>query len=131
MRKFQFSTAFKFTFAIFILIATGCQKNNHENQFAGHWQGTYTGVNDRGTWDIIVDKEGYTNGTVVSTSFPRTNAANGVITQSGDLLLDVTIGTNLAGAKFTGTLTGNSASGNWTNVTVTPPYTGTWTGSKL
>ncbi|MEO6610563.1 MAG: hypothetical protein ABIT05_00465 [Chitinophagaceae bacterium] len=123
---------FKFSLAVFILTMFGCVKANpHENPFAGHWKGTYTGANDQGTWDIVLDKDGFVTGNTVSTTFAQTNTASGVVSEQGQVSLLITIGTVIAGASFNGNMTGHSASGTWTNNTFTPPYTGTWTGSKL
>lgn len=118
-------------FLLALFTMSGCQKNEHRNQFAGHWAGTYTGTSDAGTWDFTVDQDGYLTGNVVSVTFGQTSSPSGFVSESGQATVLVTIGTTIAGASFTGNMSGNSVSGNWINTTHTPAYTGTWTGSKL
>lgn len=114
---------------IFIFCTLCCQTqySSPDNPFAGNWKGTYTGTGDNGSWDIQVDKDGKVSGNVISTVFIQNFTATGTVSSAGQL--SVTAGTVSSGAKFVGTLTGNTGSGTWVN-TGTPSYNGNWSGTK-
>ncbi len=117
---------------LFLLIS--CSKDDtQENllaRYAGTWSGTYTGVDDNGTWSIVVTEEGVATGVASSLVFSQTFPINGVIAASGSA--ELTTGTTTPGGTFTGSLNSSTgeASGSWVNHLTSPPMTGTWEGNK-
>jgi hypothetical protein len=113
-----------------IVCLLSCTKSNDPttNQFAGIWKGDYTGTGDNGSWTMNIAADGKVTGSATSVVFSQTYTVNGTVGSNGQIV--ITFGTASSGATFTGTLSGNSASGDWINNSRNPPYTGTWSGSK-
>jgi len=105
-----------------------CSKKEDISPFAGSWKGTYTGANDNGKWDAVINADGSATGNIKSTPSGLSYVATGQVASNGQFTL--TAGTATSGAVFTGILSGTNATGSWVNNIVTPNYTGTWSGTK-
>ena len=123
-----------------ILIITACSNSDNDNttpqsSFVGNWKGTYIGTGgtsnngDVGTWDINVVANGNVTGVAHSNTYNENYVVTGSVNTTGQI--NLTVGTSSAGGNFIGNMnTNGSASGTWSNNIPTPPYSGTWTGTK-
>jgi hypothetical protein len=111
-----------------IIFACSKQSNDHNFQFAGNWQGTYSGNDDHGTWKVDIDQNGIAKGSATSLVISETFQLTGTETDQG--LIALTFGTATSGGSFTGTINGDKASGTWENKITNPIFSGTWSGKK-
>ena len=85
------------------------------------YQGTYTGTNDNGVFNIIIiDQNLY--GLSRSNTFPESDT----LFLNGDFIQNTISGT-FDGGTFSGSTSGNNISGTWQNLS---QETGTWTGQR-
>ena len=107
-----------------------CNKSGNSNnfQFAGNWQGIYSGNDDHGTWKVDIDQNGIAKGSSTSLVFSETFSLSGTVTPQGSIAL--TFGNATSGGSFNGTIQGNNASGKWENKMTNPAFSGTWSGNK-
>jgi hypothetical protein len=85
------------------------------------YQGTYTGTNDNGVFNIIIiDQNLY--GLSRSNTFPESDT----LFLNGDFIQNTISGT-FEGGTFSGSTSGNNISGTWQNLS---QETGTWTGQR-
>ena len=85
--------------------------------------GTFSG-NDSGTWNAEIFSNGNINAELFSSIYNNSFSANGVVDNSGNV--NLTFGSTSTGAVFTGQFSNSSASGTWTNESLS--YYGTWSG---
>jgi len=85
------------------------------------YQGTYTGTDDNGVFNIIIiDQDLY--GLSRSNTFPESDT----LFLNGDFIQNTISGT-FDGGTFSGSTSGNNISGTWQNLS---QETGTWTGQR-
>ena len=85
------------------------------------YQGTYTGTNDNGVFNIIIiDQDLY--GLSRSNTFPESDT----LFLNGEFIQNTISGT-FDGGSFSGSTSGNNISGTWQNLS---QETGTWTGQR-
>jgi len=85
------------------------------------YQGTYTGTDDNGVFNIIIiDQDLY--GLSRSNTFPESDT----LFLNGDFIQNTISGT-FEGGTFSGSTSGNNISGTWQNLS---QETGTWTGQR-
>lgn len=111
---------------VFFLLVSCRNESGDTSPFQGHWKGFYSG-GEYGNWDVDIDGKGSVSGTAKQSgsSYPEYQL-NGTVTSDGTF--KATVGTTSAGATFIGKLTGNNASGTWTNTYA--QVGGTWSGTK-
>lgn len=114
-----------FVMAVLLLSCKKDENTSQSNDFVGIWAGTYTGVQDSGTWEFNVSSDGQTSGVINSSGFSQTFTATGAVDLNGSITM--TIGSTAIGGTFSGTLKSDkTASGVWN----TGSMSGTWEGSK-
>ena len=111
---------------LFLNLFISCSEDNdsiNNSEFEGNWSGTFSG-NDSGTWNAEIFSNGNINAELFSSIYNNSFSANGVVDNSGNV--NLTFGSTSTGAVFTGQFSNSSASGTWTNESLS--YYGTWSG---
>lgn len=108
---------------LFLLFACIACKKTETNPFTGNWSGQFSGT-DNGTWSVNVSNNGTLTGTGYSNVLRANFKIEGRVNNAGNLL--AAFGTSSLDGRFDGTLSGSSATGNWSNGS----YSGNWSGTK-
>lgn len=108
--------AFLMTLMIFTFSFQSCKcddededDNEAQSEFAGEWNGSYSG-DLNGTWVAIISNKGIVSGTV-TTSSGESDSLSGSVTANG--LFTATAGSTVGGIDFIGDLESDTASVSW------------------
>ena len=106
-----------------------CSLSEHgeiKSIYEGVWTGSYTGSEDAGTWEMIVDSKGNITGSIISEVLSYDYEIIGNVENTGELYMSC--GTTSSGATFTGYMFGDVTNGTWENPSVN--ITGEWDGRR-
>ncbi|NCP58701.1 MAG: hypothetical protein GW839_00150 [Flavobacteriales bacterium] len=109
------------------LMTLSCSKNDdQDSEYQGTWTGTFSGIQDNGTWTANIDSNGKLTGTTNSTVLKISLSLNGNVSSSGVFI--ATAGSASNSAEFNGKMSGTTGSGTWANTKA--GINGTWSGNK-